>query len=195
MEKIHTMVDANTIIGTPIQTGDVTLIPVSRLSFGIASGGSDFTTKNQKPEADNSFGGGSGASAKLEPVAFLIIRGESVKLLPVAPPPATTVDRVIEVVPEVVDKVTEFWEKQQEKKGQPTGCGGIRPRSGSAGDKRESGGAYWTHPNNEVMGIETPSGRGGGPSSVSESRAHGPRSEHLRGLRHPDGGGERAGPL
>ena len=104
MEKIHTMVDANTIIGTPIQTGDVTLIPVSRLSFGIASGGSDFTTKNQKPEADNSFGGGS---------------GESVKLLPVAPPPATTVDRVIEVVPEVVDKVTEFWEKQQEKKGQP----------------------------------------------------------------------------
>ena len=45
MEKIHTMVDANTIIGTPIQTGDVTLIPVSRLSFGIASGGSDFTTK------------------------------------------------------------------------------------------------------------------------------------------------------
>ena len=66
-----------------------------------------------------SFGGGSGASAKLEPVAFLIIRGESVKLLPVAPPPATTVDRVIEVVPEVVDKVTEFWEKQQEKKGQP----------------------------------------------------------------------------
>ena len=83
MEKIRTMVDANTIIGTPIQTGDVTLIPVSRLSFGIASGGSDFTTKNQKPEADNSFGGGSGASAKLEPVAFLIIRGESVKLLPV----------------------------------------------------------------------------------------------------------------
>lgn len=58
MEKIRTMVDANTIIGTPIQTGDVTLIPVSRLSFGIASGGSDFTTKNQKPEADNSFGGG-----------------------------------------------------------------------------------------------------------------------------------------
>ena len=119
MEKIRTMVDANTIIGTPIQTGDVTLIPVSRLSFGIASGGSDFTTKNLKPEADNSFGGGSGASAKLEPVAFLIIRGESVKLLPVAPPPATTVDRVIEAVPEVVDKVTEFWEKQQEKKGQP----------------------------------------------------------------------------
>ena len=85
MEKIRTMVDANTIIGTPIQTGDVTLIPVSRLSFGIASGGSDFVTKSQKPEQPKNFGGGSGASARLEPVAFLIIRGDSVRLLPVAP--------------------------------------------------------------------------------------------------------------
>ena len=116
MEKIKTMMDANTIIGDPIQTGDVTLIPVSRLSFGFAGGGSDFVTKNQKPGTDNTFGGGSGASAKLEPVAFLIVRGENVKLLPVAPPPATTVDRVIETVPEVVDKVTAFIEKQQEKK-------------------------------------------------------------------------------
>ena len=118
MEKIKTMMDSNTIIGEPIQTGDVTLIPVSRLSFGFAGGGSDFVTKNQKPGMDNTFGGGSGASAKLEPVAFVIIRGESVKLLPVAPPPATTADRIIETVPEVVDKVTAFIEKQQEKKAQ-----------------------------------------------------------------------------
>lgn len=116
MEKIKTMMDANTIIGEPIQTGDVTLIPVSRLSFGFAGGGSDFVTKNQKPGMDNTFGGGSGASAKLEPVAFVIVRGDNVKLLPVAPPAATTVDRVIETVPEVVDKVTAFIEKQQEKK-------------------------------------------------------------------------------
>ena len=93
----------------------MTLIPVSRLSFGIASGGSDFVTKSQKPEQPKNFGGGSGASARLEPVAFLVVRGDSVKLLPVAPPPATTVDRVIETVPEVVDKVTGFIEKQQEK--------------------------------------------------------------------------------
>lgn len=118
MEKIKTMMDSNTIIGEPIQTGDVTLIPVSRLSFGFAGGGSDFVTKNQKPGMDNTFGGGSGASAKLEPVAFVIIRGESVKLLPVALPPATTADRIIETVPEVVDKVTAFIEKQQEKKAQ-----------------------------------------------------------------------------
>ena len=116
MEKIKTMMDANTIIGEPIQTGDVTLIPVSRLSFGFAGGGSDFVTKNQKSGMDNTFGGGSGASAKLEPVAFVIVRGDNVKLLPVVPPAATTVDRVIETVPEVVDKVTAFIEKQQEKK-------------------------------------------------------------------------------
>ena len=120
MEKIRSMVDANTIIGQPIQTPDgVTLIPVSKLSFGFASGGSDFATKSQKPESKNSFGGGSGAGVKLEPVAFLVVREDgSVKLLPVAPPPATTVDRVIETVPEVVDKVTGFIEKQQEKKAQ-----------------------------------------------------------------------------
>ena len=117
LESVRTMADANTIIGTPIQADGVTLIPVSRLSFGVAGGGTEFSTKKQ-PAVDNSFGGGSGASAKLEPVAFLIVRDGGVKLLPVAPPPATTVDRVIETVPEVVDKVTGFIERQQEKKEQ-----------------------------------------------------------------------------
>lgn len=114
MENIKTMADANTIIGTPIQAEGVTLIPVSRMSFGMGMGGTEFTTK-QYP--NQNFGGGSGASAKLEPVAFLVVREDGgVKLLPVAPPPATTVDRVIETVPEVVDKVTGFIDKQQEKK-------------------------------------------------------------------------------
>ena len=120
MEKIRTMVDANTIIGQPIQAEGVTLIPVSKLSFGFASGGSDFTTKNQKPAAHNTFGGGTGAGAKLEPLAFLVVKGDSVRLLSMAPPPATTVDRVIDMVPEVVDKVTGFIEKQQEKKAADT---------------------------------------------------------------------------
>ncbi len=115
IESVRAMADANTIIGTPIQADGVTLIPVSRLSFGVAGGGTEFSTKKQ-PAGDNGFGGGSGASAKIEPVAFLIVRDESVKLLPVAPAPATTVDRVIETVPEVVDKVTGFLERQQEKK-------------------------------------------------------------------------------
>ena len=117
MQKIREMVDVNTIVGTPIQTGDgVTLIPVSRLSFGFASGGSDFATKAQKPDAENSFGGGSGAGVNISPVAFLIVRGDNVKLLPVAPPAGSAVDRVVELVPEMFDKVTGFIEKQDKEK-------------------------------------------------------------------------------
>jgi len=116
MQKIREMVDANTIVGDPIPAGDgVTLIPVSRLSFGFASGGSDFTAKNQKPDATNAFGGGSGAGVTITPVAFLIVKGDSVKLLPVSLPAGSTIDRVVELVPDLVDKVTGFIEKQQGK--------------------------------------------------------------------------------
>lgn len=118
MEKVRAMADVNTLIGDPIVVGDVTLIPVSKLSFGFAGGGSDFTTKSQKAEQSNPFGGGSGASAKLEPIAFLIVKGDNVRLLPASPAPGNSVDRVIEMVPDVLDKVTGFIEKQQEKKAQ-----------------------------------------------------------------------------
>lgn len=120
MQKIREMVDVNTIVGKPIEAGDVTIIPVSKVSFGFASGGSDFTTKNQKPDADNAFGGGSGAGVNIMPIAFLIVKGDTVRMLPIAPPPGTTVDRVVEMVPEVIDKVTGFIEKQQEKKAETT---------------------------------------------------------------------------
>lgn len=115
MQKIREMVDVNTIVGQPITTPEgVTLIPVSKLSFGFASGGSDFVSKNQKAGDDNTFGGGSGAGVNISPVAFLIVKGDSVRLLSVDPPAATTVDRVIEAVPQVVDKVTDFLEKKKE---------------------------------------------------------------------------------
>ena len=116
MEKIREMVDVNTIVGQPIRAENVTIIPVSKVSFGFASGRSDFATKNQKPEADNAFGGGSGAGVNISPIAFLIVKEDSVRLLPVAPPAGTAVDRVVEMVPELVDRVTGFIEKQQEKK-------------------------------------------------------------------------------
>lgn len=115
-DKLRALADSNTVVGEPIHAGDVTLIPVSRLSFGIASGGTEYSTKKQAPGEDNAFGGGSGASGKVDPVAFLIVRGDSVKLLPVLPPPATTLDRVIESMPEVVDKITEFIDQQQAKR-------------------------------------------------------------------------------
>ena len=117
MEHIKTMADANTIIGTPIQAEGVTLIPVSRMSFGMGGGGTEFSTT--AGASKDSFGGGSAASAKLEPVAFLVVKEDgSVKLLPVAPPPATAAGRLIDTVPEVVDKITGFIEEQQEKKAQ-----------------------------------------------------------------------------
>ncbi len=115
-DKLRALADSNTVVGEPIHAGDVTLIPVSRLSFGIASGGTEYSTKKQAPGEDNAFGGGSGASGKVDPVAFLIVRGDSVKLLPVLPPPATTLDRVIESMPEVVDKITDFIDQQQAKR-------------------------------------------------------------------------------
>ena len=110
MEKIHEMVDTNTIVGEPITTPDgVTLIPISRVSFGFASGGGDYgkTTQN--------FGGGSGAGVKIDPVAFLVIKEGSTRVLPVAVPPVSTVDRVIEMVPDIMDKVEKYFDKKKEK--------------------------------------------------------------------------------
>ena len=114
MEQVRAMADADVIIGTPIQAEGVTLIPVSRMSIGVGGVGTEFSAK--QAGADKNFGGGSAASAKLEPVAFLVIREGTVKMLPVGGAPITTMDRVIDMVPEVVDKVTDFIQSQKEKK-------------------------------------------------------------------------------
>ena len=104
MSKLREMVDANTVIGQPIATQDgVTLIPVSRLSFGFATGGSDF---GKAPNVSKNFGGGAGAVVNVVPVAFLIVKGGSVKLLPVAPPSGDSVSRAVELVPEMFDRIT-----------------------------------------------------------------------------------------
>ncbi len=112
MEKIKSMLDVNTIVGTPIQTPDgITLIPVSKVSFGFASGGSDFGAKANSQ--DVLFGGGTGAGANISPVAFLVVKGDSVRLLPVAPAPGSTADRIVEMVPEVIDKVGGYFKKDK----------------------------------------------------------------------------------
>lgn len=114
MEKIRELVDVNTVVGTPIQAEGVTIIPISRVSMGFASGGSDFTTKDQKPEADNCFGGGGGAGVNITPIAFLIVHGDNVRLMPLYPPAYTTVDRVVELVPDLVDKVSTLLKEKKE---------------------------------------------------------------------------------
>ena len=113
MQKVREMVDANTIIGEPVVTADgITLIPVSKLSFGFVGGGSDFP-KKQEPQ--NGFGGGIGAGVKIEPVAFIVAVGEKVKLMHVTPPAENTLDKLIDTVPDVLEKVTSFIGKDKDK--------------------------------------------------------------------------------
>ena len=117
MSKIREMVDVNTVIGDPIVTGDcVTIIPVTKVSIGYGGGGSDFATKNYPANRDNAFGGGAGARVSITPVAFLIVRGENVRMLPVAEPASTSVDRLIEQLPDLIDKAQSFFESRKAEK-------------------------------------------------------------------------------
>ena len=113
MQKVREMIDANTIVGEPITTADgIMLIPVSKLTFGFAGGGSDSA---KKQDTNDSFGGGIGAGVTIVPVAFVVVKGDSIKLLHVTPPAESTLDRLIETVPEVIDKVTDFINKKEEE--------------------------------------------------------------------------------
>lgn len=115
IEKIRSMVDSNAVVGEPIVAGDVTLIPVSRISIGLGGGGGDFPVKTPMPGGDIPFGGGLGAGVKVTPIAFIVIRGDSVRMLPVAQAPSTTADRIVEMVPDVIDQISALLPKKQEE--------------------------------------------------------------------------------
>lgn len=114
MDSIQGMVDVNTIIGEPIETsvGSV-IIPISKVTFGFAAGGSEFKgetvdeyTKRDKEEQVQyrlPFGGGSGAAVNINPVAFLIVQADNVKLLPVNH--ASSLDKVLDYAPEIIEKM------------------------------------------------------------------------------------------
>ena len=114
--KIRELADTNTIVGQPIQTPDgVTLIPISRISMGMGGGGTIFGKKRDvNPEGN--MGGGVGVGVSIDPIAFLIVKDGFTRVVPVAAPPLNTVDRIVEMAPDVIDKVTGFIEKQQAKK-------------------------------------------------------------------------------
>ena len=113
MEKIHQMVDSNTIIGKPITTEDgITILPVSKVSFGFASGGTDFNGKNAANK--DLFGGGSGAGVNIQPVAFLVIKDGCVRTIQLSDS-SNSIDRALTMLPELVDKVSALLKKEEKK--------------------------------------------------------------------------------
>jgi sporulation protein YtfJ len=116
MEKIQKMVDVNTIIGQPVHLGDgVTIVPITKVHIGMGGGGTDFATKSALSAKKDPFGGGLGAGVSIDPVAFLILKGDSVRMLPVAEPASTTVDRIVEQAPDLIDKLADFLDGRKAK--------------------------------------------------------------------------------
>ena len=108
ISKIREIVDVNNVIGDPITTPDgVTIIPVSKVSVGFGGGGSDFVSKNPNKQ-DAPFGGGVGGGVKVTPICFLIVKDGNVRMMPVATPANTTADRIVEMVPDTLDKISAF---------------------------------------------------------------------------------------
>ena len=114
--KIREMVDVNSVVGDPILLPDgISVIPVSKVSVGFGGGGSDYVSKNVNKE-ENPFGGGVGAGVKVTPVAFLIVKEGSVRMLPVAEAANTTVDRLVEMIPDTLDRISAFIDSRMDKK-------------------------------------------------------------------------------
>lgn len=110
MSKIREMIDTNSIIGQPITTPDgVTVIPISRVSFGFGTGGSDYGKTVDR------FGGAGAAGVKIDPVSFLIIKDGMTRVVPVAVYPMGPVDRLIDLVPDVVERVDTYFARKKEQ--------------------------------------------------------------------------------
>lgn len=108
--KIREMVDVNSVIGEPIVVGDTTIIPVSKVSVGFGGGGSDFT------KGSDAFGGGAGGGVKVVPICFLVVNKDgNVRMMPVPTPANTTADRLVEMVPDTLDKITAFIDSKTNK--------------------------------------------------------------------------------
>ena len=124
MNSIKDMIDVNTIIGEPIRAlNNTVIIPISKVGFGFAAGGSEFTDEtvnsyNKKEKEENikyrlPFGGGSGAGVNISPVAFLIVQNDSVKLLEAKH--TSVLDKIVEYIPDTIDKINGLIKKKMDK--------------------------------------------------------------------------------
>lgn len=125
MNSIKDMVDVNTIIGEPIETSNnMVIIPISKVCFGFAAGGSEFSgetideykkkDKEEQVQYRLPFGGGSGAGVSINPVAFLVVNSEGVKLMPISH--ISTVDKLMDYVPDIIEKANKIVNKKMDKK-------------------------------------------------------------------------------
>lgn len=103
MESIKDMIDVNTVVGEPVTAYDGTvIIPISKVSFGFASGGTEFENTRDLDKCDrHPFGGGSGAGISIRPVGFLVVKGDSIRMLPVDQ--TNTYDKIVDTVPQIID--------------------------------------------------------------------------------------------
>ncbi len=123
MESLQKMVDVNTILGDPVETPDGNVIlPVSRVSFGFAAGGTEYQPAEDKNKETGTtglpFGGGSGAGMSLNPVAFLVVGQGQVRVMPVDG--SAIYDRLIDLAPKVVDQLQGLFTAKAKGNGQPT---------------------------------------------------------------------------
>lgn len=144
LDKIRQMVDSNTIIGNPINTADgTTILPVSRVSFGFASGGSDFSAA-KTPQKDL-FGGGSGAGVSIVPVAFLVVKDGNMRMLQLSEK-SGNFDRVLNLVPELIDKVQGMMDNNKKDKAEGKNQGKAPGKGGSgkapSGSGADTGGNF-----------------------------------------------------
>ena len=116
MENVKNILKVDTVVGDPIYTPDgIMLVPISRISVGFGGGGVEF---NSKKAGERPYGGGNATGVKIEPMGFLIIKDGVVRMVNVTPPASKTVDRVIDLVPQVMDRIDAFIDKHNEGKGE-----------------------------------------------------------------------------
>lgn len=111
MENIKGMIDVNTVIGEPVETSNGTMIiPISKVGFGFAAGGSDIPSDTA---GDKPFGGGSGAGVSISPVGFLVVTADQIKMVPVSSG-NTPIDKLVDYIPLAIDKVNGMIKKNKD---------------------------------------------------------------------------------
>ncbi|GAA0177194.1 hypothetical protein SH2C18_04650 [Clostridium sediminicola] len=113
MENLRKIIDVNTIIGDPIETENTIIIPISKVCLGFASGGSNVNLENNSSE-NLPFAGGSGSGVSIKPIAFLVIRENTVRLLPMDQ--KNTYDKLVDQIPNAIDMITKFFDKENKDK-------------------------------------------------------------------------------